>query len=132
MTGLGTTYTMIEAADGGEGWELVKTKLPDLVITDIMMPIADGISLLKNIKQSVETNHIPVLLVTARTSMENVLEGLQHGSDDYITKPFHLDVLLLKVSGAVGCRRARRSTHRSCRCPAPPGRRLDQRKHSMT
>ncbi len=101
---LKTTYTMIEAADGGEGWELVKTKLPDLVITDIMMPIADGISLLKNIKQSVETNHIPVLLVTARTSMENVLEGLQHGSDDYITKPFHLDVLLLKVHNILSAR----------------------------
>src|SRR5690606_104696 len=78
-------YTVLEAADGLDGWTLVQSKLPDLVITDIMMPVADGISLLKNIKQHVDTNHIPVLLLTARTSMENVIEGLQLGSDDYIT-----------------------------------------------
>lgn len=97
-------YTVWEAADGVEGWVLVQTKLPDLVITDIMMPVADGISLLKNIKQHMDTNHIPVLLLTARTSMENVIEGLQLGSDDYITKPFHLDVLSLKIRNSLAAR----------------------------
>src|SRR5690606_38379517 len=81
-------YTVLEASDGGEGWELVQSRLPDLVITDIMMPIADGISLLKNIKQCVDTNHIPVLLLSARSAMDSVIEGLQLGSDDYMTKPF--------------------------------------------
>ncbi|SEL74286.1 hybrid sensor histidine kinase/response regulator transcription factor [Parapedobacter koreensis] len=98
------TYTVLQAADGHEGWQLVQAKLPDLVISDIMMPVADGISLLKNIKQSVETNHIPVLLLTARTSIENVVEALQYGGDDYITKPFHLDVLTLKIRNSLAAR----------------------------
>lgn len=97
-------YSFLEASDGQEGWELVKARLPDLVITDIRMPVADGISLLKNIKKRMETNHIPVLLVTARTSMENVIAGLEHGGDDYITKPFHLDVLALKVRNILAAR----------------------------
>lgn len=90
-------YTILEAADGQEGWEMVRLHLPDLVITDIMMPVADGISLLKNIKLTLDTNHIPVLLLTARTAMESVIEGLQSGSDDYLTKPFHPEVLSLKI-----------------------------------
>lgn len=101
---LGADYAILEAADGLQGWQLVKSELPDLVITDIMMPASDGISLLKQIKQSVNTNHIPVLLLTARTSLENVIEGLQYGSDDYITKPFHLDVLLLKIRNSLAAR----------------------------
>ncbi len=101
---LKTRYTILEASDGAEGWELVKSRLPDLVITDIMMPVSDGISLLKNIKESVDTNHIPVLLVTARSSVENVLEGLQLGGDDYMTKPFHLDVLSLKIHNILAAR----------------------------
>lgn len=101
---LRTHYTVLEAADGLDGWTLVQSKLPDLVITDIMMPVADGISLLKNIKQHVDTNHIPVLLLTARTTMENVVEGLRLGSDDYITKPFHLDVLSLKIRNSLAAR----------------------------
>ena len=101
---LRTYYTVLEAGDGGEGWELVQSRLPDLVITDIMMPIADGISLLKNIKQCVDTNHIPVLLLSARSAMDSVIEGLQLGSDDYMTKPFHLDVLSLKVRNSLAAR----------------------------
>src|SRR5690606_5435185 len=96
--------TVVEAADGQEGWALVQSRLPDLVITDITMPVADGISLLKNIKRCVDTNHIPVLLLTARTTMDNVIEGLRLGSDDYITKPFHLDVLSLKIRNSLAAR----------------------------
>lgn len=91
------TYAINEAANGQEGWQKVRSLLPDLVITDIMMPVEDGITLLRNIKQNVETNHIPVLLLTARTAMESVIEGLQSGSDDYVTKPFHPEVLSLKI-----------------------------------
>ncbi len=97
-------YIILEAADGQEGWELVQLHLPDLVITDIMMPVADGLSLLKNIKQTLETNHIPVLLLTARTAMESVIEGLQSGSDDYLTKPFHPEVLSLKIRNILAAR----------------------------
>ncbi len=97
-------YTILEASDGQEGWEMVRLHLPDLVVTDIMMPVADGISLLKNIKQTLDTNHIPVLLLTARTAMESVIEGLQSGSDDYLTKPFHPEVLSLKIRNILAAR----------------------------
>ncbi len=90
-------YTVLQAADGKEGWEKARKHLPDVVITDIMMPVADGITLLKNIKETVDTHHIPVLLLTARTAVESVIEGLQSGSDDYLTKPFHPEVLSLKI-----------------------------------
>ncbi|GGG77623.1 hybrid sensor histidine kinase/response regulator [Parapedobacter pyrenivorans] len=101
---LETDYAIMEAADGLQGWQLVKSELPDLVITDIMMPVSDGISLLKQIKQHVATNHIPVLLLTARTSVESIIEGLRYGSDDYITKPFYLDVLSLKIRNSLAAR----------------------------
>ena len=97
-------YAVVEAADGQEGWEKVKMHLPDLVITDIMMPVADGISLLRNIKQTLDTNHIPVLLLTARTAVESVIEGLQSGSDDYLTKPYHPEVLVLKIRNMLASR----------------------------
>jgi len=101
---LNDDYSVLEAADGLEGWQLVTSRLPDLVITDIMMPEADGITLLKNIKQNMATDHIPVLLLTARSSMENVITGLQSGSDDYLTKPFHPDVLTLKIRNILAAR----------------------------
>ena len=97
-------YSVLEAANGREGWQLVTEQLPDLVITDIMMPEVDGITLLKDIKQNVATDHIPVLLLTARTSLENMIAGLSSGSDDYITKPFHPDVLLLKIRNMLAAR----------------------------
>jgi signal transduction histidine kinase/ligand-binding sensor domain-containing protein/DNA-binding response OmpR family regulator len=97
-------YRIIEAENGLDGWEKVKGHLPDLVISDIMMPVEDGLSLLRKIKKSIETSHIPVLLLTARTAMESVLEGLQSGSDDYLTKPYHPEVLALKIKNMLGAR----------------------------
>ncbi|MFC4873166.1 two-component regulator propeller domain-containing protein [Negadavirga shengliensis] len=92
------SYKVLEARDGEIGWKIAQKHLPDLVISDIMMPKCDGIALLSLIKGDLQTSHIPVILLTARTSMESMLTGLKTGSDDYITKPFQIDVLKLKVT----------------------------------
>ncbi|SEM67398.1 Two component regulator propeller [bacterium A37T11] len=94
---IGSHYRILEACDGIEAWELIRQELPDLVITDLMMPGCDGMGLLKRIKQDVSTNHIPVLILTARSAETYLLAGLEAGCDDYLHKPFHPQVLSLKV-----------------------------------
>jgi YesN/AraC family two-component response regulator len=86
------------AADGVEGWELAQTLLPDLVISDIMMPRSTGLELCQKIKQDPKTLHIPVVLLTARTAAVHELEGMETGADDYVSKPFNPKILHAKVS----------------------------------
>lgn len=90
-------YVVLEAVNGQDGLELAVEESPDLIISDVMMPVMDGIALCKTIKSSVRTSHIPVILLTARTSLIFKVEGLETGADDYITKPFTPKVLQLKV-----------------------------------
>lgn len=90
-------FEVTVAADGAAGWELVQTLLPDLVLSDIMMPLSDGLELCQRIKQHPKTLHIPVVLLTARAAAVNELEGLETGADDYISKPFNPKVLRTKV-----------------------------------
>jgi DNA-binding response OmpR family regulator/nitrogen-specific signal transduction histidine kinase len=90
-------YTILEAEEGKEGLNVVLEEIPDLVISDVMMPIMDGITLCKEIKSNMKTSHIPVILLTARTSLIFKVEGLETGADDYVTKPFNPKVLELKV-----------------------------------
>ena len=85
------------ACDGYEGAEMIRLYKPDLVVSDIMMPNLDGLELLKLIRADASTQHIPVIFVTARTTMENKLEGLENGANDYITKPFEMKELILKI-----------------------------------
>ncbi|HEY8937827.1 MAG TPA: response regulator, partial [Cyclobacteriaceae bacterium] len=90
-------YKILEAEEGKEGLNVVLEEIPDLVISDVMMPIMDGITLCKEIKSNMKTSHIPVILLTARTSLIFKVEGLEMGADDYVTKPFNPKVLELKV-----------------------------------
>jgi signal transduction histidine kinase/DNA-binding response OmpR family regulator len=83
-----TTYDVYTAADGKEGFELALKLLPDIVISDVMMPVDDGFALTKNLKQHELTSHIPVILLTAKSDVTDKLEGMQIGADSYITKPF--------------------------------------------
>lgn len=85
---LSDDYEIIEASGGVQGWEMVQQHLPDLVISDVMMPDIDGIELCRNIKTSPDTCHIPVVLVTAKLSDASQIQALEHGADSYITKPF--------------------------------------------
>ncbi|MDR1645898.1 MAG: response regulator [Tannerellaceae bacterium] len=91
------TYAVLVAADGQEAWQMVVDKLPDIVVSDVMMPLMDGIDLCRHIKDDLRTSHIPVILLTARSAETNKLAGLEAGADDYIGKPFNMDILLLKI-----------------------------------
>jgi signal transduction histidine kinase/DNA-binding response OmpR family regulator len=88
-------YHLIEATDGRQGWDLAIKRIPDLVISDIMMPKMDGYQLCDAIKLDLRTSHIPVILLTARAEIMDKIKGLQTGADDYIPKPF--DILEFKV-----------------------------------
>ena len=90
-------YSVLIANDGQEALELLKQNDVNIVVSDIMMPVMDGIELCKQIKTNIEWSHIPVILLTAKTADEHIIEGLEIGADDYITKPFNLDILKLRI-----------------------------------
>ncbi len=97
-------YQLISASNGEEGFKKAKESSPDLILSDVMMPRMDGISFCSKIKTSVETSHIPVILLTARTAFIYKLEGLETGADDYITKPFSPEELKLRVRNILQAR----------------------------
>jgi len=90
-------YHVEEAVNGKEGWEKIRQLNPDLVVSDIMMPLMDGIDLARKIKTETLTAHIPVILLTAMGSEEKQLEGLNAGVNDYITKPFTFEILASRI-----------------------------------
>lgn len=90
-------YKVLEASNGKEGIEIAINQMPDMIISDIMMPIMDGLQLCKKLKENINTSHIPIILLTARVTMLQMKEGLELGADDYITKPFSSNILLLKI-----------------------------------
>jgi signal transduction histidine kinase/ligand-binding sensor domain-containing protein/DNA-binding response OmpR family regulator len=90
-------FRMIEAQDGGEGLEKAFTFLPDIIITDIMMPVKDGIRMLQELRDDERTSHIPAIVLTAKSDMDSMLTGIRTGADDYITKPFSISYLQSKV-----------------------------------
>jgi signal transduction histidine kinase/ligand-binding sensor domain-containing protein/DNA-binding response OmpR family regulator len=94
-------YHIEEAANGKEGWEKIKSLNPDLVVSDIIMPLMDGIELAKKIKSETITAHIPIILLSAMGSEEKQLEGLSVGVNDYITKPFTFEILASKIRNLV-------------------------------
>ena len=98
-------YQIVEAMNGQEGLEKTLEFMPDLIICDISMPGMDGLELTKTLKSGVETSHIPVILLTARTSLIFKIDGLELGADDYITKPFNLKLLQLRVRNLIESRR---------------------------
>lgn len=99
-----TFYTVITASDGEEGWEKVKGELPNIVLSDVMMPKMSGTKLCKLIKNDMDTCHIPVVLITARTAIEYNMEGLRLGADDYVTKPFNINLLISRCNNLVNSR----------------------------
>jgi signal transduction histidine kinase/ligand-binding sensor domain-containing protein/DNA-binding response OmpR family regulator len=95
---LSADYKVFEAANGDKAWEIIPDLQPDLIVCDIMMPGMDGIELCKRIKTDSRTSHIPVILLTARTSDQHRYEGFETGADDYITKPFNFELLQLRIA----------------------------------
>lgn len=94
-------YKVYTARNGREGLEMVRQIQPDLVISDVMMPEMSGKELCYKIKTNVELSHISVVLLTAQTSVEYVVEGLMFGADDYVTKPFNIKVLLARCNNLI-------------------------------
>lgn len=92
------SYRIATAADGVEGYETVLKELPDIILCDVMMPRMDGYEFCKKVKEDIRTSHIPIILLTAKSSEENKYLGIEAGADDYIAKPFNIDLLTLKIA----------------------------------
>lgn len=102
---MSVSYHVMEAKDGLEGKEMAIETVPDIIISDLMMPKMDGIELCDAIRGDQKTSHIPLILLTAKANIESRLEGLQSGADDYLTKPFDAEELLVRVKNLVEQRR---------------------------
>ena len=107
-----SSYRVIEASDGMEGWTKALKYLPDIIISDVMMPEKDGIEMTRELRADMTTSHIPIVLLTAKTTIESKLEGLEYGADDYITKPFSATYLQARVDNLLAQRRKLQSIYR--------------------
>lgn len=90
-------YYVLEASDGQSGWKLARESVPDLVISDVMMPVMDGLTFCAKLKADPLTSHIPVILLTARSTEQQQAEGLSQGADAYLTKPFSAEMLIAHI-----------------------------------
>ena len=97
-------YQIIEAENGEEGLKKIQKQTPAMVISDIMMPVMDGIQLCQTLKSDPQTSHIPVILLTAKSSDDSELQGLNIGADAYIRKPFRMDILKVKTQNIIRTR----------------------------
>lgn len=102
---LSSDYSVIEAENGLQGLKIAEAKLPDFIITDVMMPVMDGLTMVHHIKQNKDICHIPIIVLSAKASLDDRLQGLREGIDDYITKPFSATYLKMRVQNIVSQRR---------------------------
>ncbi len=106
---LQTDYRILEAADGQQGMAVAKEEVPDLILSDVMMPVMNGLDFCKQLKADEVTSHIPVILVTARAMNQHQVEGYQSGADAYLTKPFVAEVLKARIANLLWQRHELRS-----------------------
>ncbi len=102
---LSKDYLVEEAVNGEQGVRKAKKIIPDLIISDIMMPKMDGNELTKSLKDDEKTCHIPIIILTAKSGQENKIEGLKTGADDYLIKPFDIEELLIRVENLINIRK---------------------------
>jgi len=103
-------YRVVEAHDGAEGYALARSILPDLVITDVMMPEVDGFELCRKIKEDPDVDHVPVVFLTARADLNDRVEGYDTGADAYFTKPFEPEALIARVENLIETRHRLRAS----------------------
>lgn len=102
---LAAEYVIREASNGVKAWEMIPELQPDIIVSDVMMPEMDGNELCRRVKNDIRTSHILLILLTARSAQEYELQGLANGADDYITKPFNMDILSLRIKALLQRRR---------------------------
>ncbi|MDR1718639.1 MAG: response regulator [Dysgonamonadaceae bacterium] len=102
---LSDQFKILSAKDGEEALKIASEYIPDLIISDIMMPVMDGLELLKALRKNESTNHIPIILLTAKHMESNVLEGYKTGADDYIIKPFSEEMLKTRIENVLSSRK---------------------------
>ena len=102
---LSPVFDVLAAEDGSQGIEIALNRIPDLVVSDIMMPMVDGLQLCDRLKTDRETSHIPVILLTAKGTLDDRITGLQHRADAYISKPFSLKLLISQINNLIENRR---------------------------
>jgi DNA-binding response OmpR family regulator/nitrogen-specific signal transduction histidine kinase len=117
---LSPTYQVSEARDGAEGIQKAKEIIPDLIISDVMMPQKDGYEVCRTLRLDEKTSHIPIILLTAKAASENKIEGLEIGADDYLIKPFEPKELMARVKNLIDLRRKLRQRF-SENVPLRPG-----------
>lgn len=105
---LQSQFNVVEALNGREGFDLALDLVPDLILSDVMMPVMDGIEMLTHLKANQCTNHIPIIMLTAKSTIENKVQGLRKGADDYLTKPFHSDELIARIENLIDQRKSLR------------------------
>jgi DNA-binding response OmpR family regulator len=98
-------FEVLAAEDGKQGLEIAGNRIPDLVVSDIMMPLVDGLQLCDRLKSDRETSHIPVILLTAKATLDDRITGLEHRADAYISKPFSLKLLITQINNLIENRR---------------------------
>lgn len=101
FTILSSNYSVLTAENGQEGLEKAQTEMPDFIISDVMMPVMDGLTMVHKLKQDKNTSHIPIIILSAKASMQDRLQGLHEGIDDYITKPFSATYLKERVANII-------------------------------
>lgn len=109
---LSSKYHVISASDGQQGEKIAIEKNPDIIISDVMMPIKDGIQMCQSLKQNVQTSHIPVVLLTARANDESRAQGYEAGADSYLTKPFDIDALYARIRKLIEQKQQRQAAFR--------------------
>ena len=108
---LARDFIVKEAGNGKEGLEKAMAIVPDLVITDLMMPEMDGLELCRKLKTDERISHVPVIMLTAKAEVEDKIEGLETGADDYITKPFNNKELIIRTKNLIEQRKKLREKY---------------------